>query len=155
MLFFIKEEIPLETGLEFVFELFMGVHAFYGRMLKKSINSQVNAGNLEKVGNPLFCNYLIFNGSNLESFIEKYKSKNLDVVRAEDLVCFKNTCFYAGKGNNGRKITHLLNGKKEFNKEAEVRTENVKLNNICEIYPETCHHEALSIEFSIIKALGV
>ena len=61
----------------------------------------------------------------------------------------------------------MLNGKKEFNKEAEVRTENVKLNKICEIwkegkgicimqlYPETCHHEALSIEFSIIKALGV
>ena len=77
MLFCIKEEIPLDTGLEFVFELFMGKHAFYGQMFQTSINSQVNAGNLPKIGNPLFYKYLILNGLDLESYIERYKSKNI------------------------------------------------------------------------------
>ena len=160
MMFFINEEIPLDTQLSFVFDLFLDVHVFYGKMLTSSIYSQVFA-------NDLYYNYLLLDGSMLEEYFEDFKRRKENIIQAKDLAFFKHVCFYIGKGKNGRKFSHIIDGRKEFYKSKDFRSDSTKLGKICSIWkegrgiailqlhPETCHFEALSIEFAIIKAFGL
>ena len=76
VLFFKNDEIPFDTRIENSFEIFENVLKFYSCMLRKSIENS----NLTKTDQPLFYNYLIFDGSNLKKILNHYDSLSVTKI---------------------------------------------------------------------------
>ena len=57
-----KRVIDGDTGINNVYEMFIGVHRVYTEELRASIDSDIELGLLPKRGNPMFYTYLLFDG---------------------------------------------------------------------------------------------
>ena len=165
VLFFKNDEIPFDSSIENSFEIFENVLKFYSCMLRNSIENS----NLTKSEQPLFYNYLIFNGCNLKKILDHYDSLCLTKMSptTEHFNGFKSECFYAGKGIDYRVNSHLINSKKIKMKKLKPKKVCAKFSKICRIWDngggvfvvklfgECSSFEALSKEYAIIKAIGL
>ena len=165
ILFFKNDEIPFDPSIENFFEMFENVFKFYSCMLRKSIDSE----NMTKHEQPLFYNYLIFNGTKLKNILDQYDTLCLNKVipSTKHFTEFKEECVYVGKGINDRMYSHLINGKKIKMKQLKTNQISAKFSKICNIwergegvtliklFAECNSYEALSREYAIIKTIGL
>ena len=155
--------------MENVHSIFVNIQKIYNQTLRVSINAAVNNGCLEKVNNPLNYNYLLVDGTLLYQLLDLYESLSLSnsIVKNKHFEWFKEIIFYAGKGINNRKMTHLTNGKKiclkklpldkvcaKFSKVAQIWEKGHGIA-VLQLFPESSHYETMSREFAIIKAIGL
>ena len=93
VLFFKNDEIPFDSSIENSFGIFENVLKFYSYMLRNSIENS----NLTKTEQPLFYNYLIFNGTNLKKILDLYDSLCLTKMRQNTLMNLRVNAFMQGK----------------------------------------------------------
>lgn len=150
------DTIPFDVNVENVFEIFENIYKFYGKCLRHSLKKIVKSRRSKK---PSYYNYLLFDGRKLEPLLEKYRQMEgvSWVFSPEDRKIFLEACFYVGKGKDGRKYKHLIEGKsrsKKFAKICEIWDSGFGVA-VVQLHPEVNELEALSREFAIIKALGL
>ena len=166
VLFFTNDEIPTNSNLDDIFDIFGNVYTFYSHVLRNSIKELIDI-KLIRREHPLYYNYLICNGTKLMELLEQFQKLSLveEKVCTRHLEQFKKLCFYAGKGINDRMFSHLINGKKIHQKLLKIKKVSAKYSKITQIwengegvviirlFAENNHYEALSREYSLIKAL--
>ena len=77
VVFFQNDEIPTNSNLENIFDMFENVYKFYSNMLRKSITEQIDV-TLTRTEHTLYYNYLIVNGTKLNEILKEYESLSLD-----------------------------------------------------------------------------
>ena len=157
------------TSVENVYEMFANVHVLYNQHLRKSLDNLVKSGNLKDLGNPTFYNYLILDARKLYNILDRYNTKDLVPVKIHDAdaIEFKNSCEYAGKGKDGRKLEHAVITKKIIEGHMGMDKLNCRYKTIkklwkeksgvviLHLFTETSHYEAHCREYAIIKALNL
>ena len=152
-----------------VHEMFVNVHIFYNQCLRQSIDNLIKSGYLKDLGNPTFYNYLILDARKLYNVLGRYKNESLVPVdiKDSDVNEFKNSCEYAGKGKDRRKLEHAIVTKKII--EGHLKPGNLSCKYrkikklwkkksgvvILHLFTETSHYEAHCREYAIIKALNL
>ena len=147
------------------YEIFISTQKFYLAILRKSIQGYLKCGTLPTVPGKSFYNYLIINASRLLRLLDDIDD-NEDIT-SHHLEELKKAIDYAGKGNNGRKLDHLRDGKKIIQKQLKLSKVCAKYSKITQIWEkghgivclqifgESDHYEAHCKEFAIIKAIGL
>ena len=152
-----------------MFYLFVNIQKIYNKNLRLSIKTDLENGLLKRCGNSLNYNYLILDGTLLLQLLDSIEKDDLLTPSIKNAIFerFKELIFYAGKGVNNRKFSHLLAGKKICLKQLALEKITAKFSKIAHIwekghgivvlqlFSETNRYEALSREFAVIKALGL
>ena len=165
MLFFKNYEIPFDESIDNYFGMFEKIFKFYSKMLRKSIKKARKSSSTSK----LFYTYLICDGKKLLELLAEFDALSLEnkLPSTEQFARFLELIDYAGKGTDVRMYSHLENSKK-------VQLKILKKSKICARYSKICklwengngvtvirlfgefnNEEALSREFSLIKAIGL
>ena len=124
---------------------------------------------LKRRGNDFNYTYLILDGTLLHHLLDTIEKDDLLIPSLTNMSFerFKKLIFYAGKGVNARKFSHLLTGKKiclnqlplkkitaKFSKIAQIWEKGHGIS-VIQLFSESNHYEAMSREFAMIKALGL
>lgn len=115
-----------------------------------------------------FYNYLLIDGGLLYKIIDSFDNNSLTLrsIKNDDLDNFKRSIIYVGKGKNGRKNTHLVEGKELLMGKLPKRKITAKYSKIekvwkqnkgvvvLQIFSDSDHYLSLCRENSMIKAVG-
>ena len=98
-------------------ELFINVYLEYSHILEKSIDS-LQKDKILEFKSKKYYNYLLIEAEPLYKMINNFDTNGLCPysITHHDLAIFKQSIIYIGKGKNGRKCSHLFEGKMELNK---------------------------------------
>ena len=147
------------------YEIFNTTQKFYLANLRESIQNHLKCGAIPAVPGKSFYNYLIIDGKSLLELLEKIDDTK--DISTQILEAFKKTILYVGKGIKGRKLDHLVEGKKIILKQLKLSKICAKYSKITQIWErghgivclqifgESDHFEAHCKEFAIIKAIGL
>ena len=162
-----KRVIDGFTGINNVYEMFIGVHRVYTEKLRASIDSDIELGLLPKRGNPTFYTYLLFDGEQLRNVLDCYSNSSTVNIENNHFGKFCDSCFYPGKGINCRKFQHAVEAKLVLFNQSHSLKNCARLSKISQLlsdgkgisvvqlFSDSNHYEAHAREYAIIKALGL
>ena len=142
--------------------VFEPVFNYYCRLLRSSMKFDVQPGRAKYLN--VHYNYVLVNGTKLYDLIDKIGPNFYSLLSHTTFLSFLKCIFYVGKGCKTRKYNHIMKGNSLLRQKSSSSC--ARFERILDIWnrgqavaiiqlADVCHHEAMSREFSIIKAVGI